>query len=82
MSCEFDREEETAELKAGARIGKAYGPEEKARRSECQARPFPAHLSSPHAALNAGMRDAEMKTLTWAHSGISRSVSGRWPQQN
>ena len=54
-------------LRIRRQIGKASDPEEKARMSEC------AKLSrSPHIypalrlALNAGMRDGEMKNLTWA----------------
>ena len=67
------RKKKLLKLKTGARIGKAYGPEEKARLIENA-----KHARSPHIypalmlALNAGMRDAEMKTLTWAQVNFEK----------
>jgi hypothetical protein len=61
------RKKNLLKLKTGARIGKAFTPEEKARLIQAA-----NEARSPHIypalmlALNAGMRDAEMKTLTWA----------------
>jgi integrase len=68
-------------LKTGTPIGKAYGPEEKARLVENA-----KEAQSPHIypalmlALNTGLRDAEIKTLTWGqldlqkrHLAVSRS---------
>src|ERR1022692_1231900 len=60
-------------LKTGTPIGKAYGPEEKARLIENA-----KEAQSPHIypalmiALNTGMRDAEIKTLTWGQLDLQK----------
>jgi integrase len=67
------RKKKLLKLKTGTSIGKAFGPEEKTRLIE-----NPKQARSPHIypalmlALNAGMRDAEMKTLTWAQINFER----------
>ena len=60
------RKKKLLKLKTRSGVGKAYGPDEKARLLE-----HAKEARSPHIypaltlALNAGMRDAEMKRLTW-----------------
>jgi integrase len=60
------RKQKLLKLKTRSGIGKAYGPDEKASLIE-----YAKQARSPHIypalmlALNAGMRDTEMKTLTW-----------------
>jgi len=60
------RKKKLLKLKTGSGIGKAYEPDEKVRLIE-----HAKQARSPHIypalmlALNAGMRDAEMKRLTW-----------------
>ncbi len=66
------RKKKLLKLKDWHPVGKAFGPEEKARLIEN------AKARSPHIypalmlALNAGMRDAEMKTLTWAQINFEK----------
>jgi integrase len=60
-------------LKTGTPIGKAYGPEEKVRLIENA-----KEAQSPHIypalmlALNTGIRDAEIKTLTWGQLDLQK----------
>jgi len=67
------RKRKMLKLKVGAQVGKAFGPDEKARLIKCA-----REARSPHIypalmlALNAGMRDAEMKTLTWAQINFEK----------
>ncbi len=67
------RKKKMLKLKTRKIIGKAYGEEEKARML-AQAK----RARSPHIyfaltlALNAGMRDAEIKTLTWAQINLEK----------
>jgi hypothetical protein len=67
------RKKKILKLKTGVHIGKAFGPEEKARLIENA-----KEARSPHIypalmlALNAGMRDAEMKTLTWGQISFEK----------
>ncbi len=66
------RKKNLLKLKVRQTVGKAYAPEEKARMIE-QAK----IARSPHIypalmlALNAGMRDAEIKNLTWAQIDLA-----------
>ena len=67
------RKKKILKLKTGTPIGKAYGPEEKARLIENA-----KEAQSPHIypalmiALNTGMRDAEIKTLTWGQLDLQK----------
>jgi len=61
------RKKNLLKLKTRARIAKAFTPEEKARLMETAARAHSPHLyPALMLALNTGMRDVEMKNLTWA----------------
>jgi integrase len=67
------RKKKLLKLKAGTQIGKAFGPEEKARLIEhAKAARSPHIYPALMLALNAGMRDAEMKTLTWAQINFEK----------
>jgi integrase len=67
------RKKKLLKLKTGASIGKAFGPEEKARLIENAKKARSPHIyPALMLALNAGMRDAEMKTLTWAQINFER----------
>ncbi len=67
------RKKKLLKLKTGTSIGKAFGPEEKARLIENAKKARSPHIyPALMLALNAGMRDAEMKTLTWAQINFER----------
>ena len=67
------RKKKILKLKTGTQIGKAFGPEEKARLIEnAKAARSPHIYPALTLALNAGMRDAEMKTLTWAQINFEK----------
>ncbi len=67
------RKKKLLKLKTGARIGKAYTPDEKTRLVQAADEARSPHiLPALMLALNAGMRDAEMKTLTWAQINIEK----------
>jgi len=67
------RKKKLLKLKTGTNIGKAFGPEEKARLIENAKKARSPHIyPALMLALNAGMRDAEMKTLTWAQINFER----------
>jgi len=60
------RKKKLLKLKTGTQIGKAFGPEEKGRLIENAKKARSPHIyPALMLALNAGMRDAEMKMLTW-----------------
>ncbi|PYT22335.1 MAG: hypothetical protein DMG57_35665, partial [Acidobacteria bacterium] len=67
------RKKKSLKLKTLSRIGKAYAPDEKARLLDGA-----KEARSPHIypalilALNAGMRDAEMKTITWGQINFEK----------
>jgi Phage integrase family len=67
------RKQKLLKLKIRSGVGKAYGPEEKTRLME-----HAKQARSPHIypalmmALNAGMRDAEMKGLTWSQVNFEK----------
>jgi integrase len=67
------RKEKFLKLKTGTQVGKAFGQEEKARLIEnAKAARSPHIYPALMLALNAGMRDAEMKTLTWGQINFAR----------
>lgn len=67
------RKKNLLKLKTGARIGKAFTPEEKARLTQAANKARSPHIyPALMLALNAGMRDAEMKTLTWAQINFEK----------
>jgi len=67
------RKKKLLKLRTGTQVGKAFGPEEKARLIEnAKAARSPHIYPALMLALNAGMRDAEMKTLTWAQINFEK----------
>jgi integrase len=67
------RKKHLLKLRAGARIGKAFTPDEKTRLVQAAYGARSPHiLPALMLALNAGMRDAEMKTLTWAQINFEK----------
>jgi integrase len=67
------RKKKLLKLKTGTQVGKAFGPEEKARLIEnAKAARSPHIYPALMLALNAGMRDAEMKALTWAQINFEK----------
>ena len=67
------RKKKLLKLKTGTQIGKAFGPEEKARLIENAKKARSPHIyPALMLALNAGMRDAEMKMLTWGQINFER----------
>ena len=67
------RKKKLLEPKTGTQVGKAFGPEEKARLIENAKAARSAHIyPALMLALNAGMGDADMKTLTWAQINFEK----------
>jgi integrase len=67
------RKKKLLKLKTGTQVGKAFGREEKARLIEnAKAARSPHIYPALMLALNAGMRDSEMKTLTWAQINFEK----------
>ena len=67
------RKRKMLKLKVRKQIGKAYGEEEKKRMFEEAAKARSPHIYlALTLALNAGMRDAEMKRLTWAQINLAK----------
>ena len=79
MCCESVlRKKNLLKLKTRARIAKVFTPEEKARLIETAAKARSPHLyPALTLALNTGMRDAEMKNLTWAQIDFDKQDGGR-----
>ena len=67
------RKRRLLKLKTGTPIGKAFGTDEKHRLVENAKQARSPHIyPALMLALNAGMRDAEMKTLTWGHLNLEK----------
>jgi integrase len=67
------RKQKLLKLKTRSNVGKAYGPDEKARLVEHAKRARSPHIyPALMLAMNAGMRDAEMKGLTWSQVNFEK----------
>ena len=67
------RKKKLLKLKTGSPIGKAFGPEEKERLIENAKEAHSPHIyPALMLALNAGMRDLEIRTLTWGQINFER----------
>jgi len=67
------RKKKLLKLKTGSPIGKAFGLDEKHRLIENAKQARSPHIyPALMLALNAGMRDAEMKTLTWGQLNLEK----------
>ena len=68
------RRRKALKLATGKQVGKAYTPEEKERLlAEAKAARSPAIYPALMLALNAGMRDAEIRTLQWERLDLAKA---------
>jgi integrase len=69
------RRQKTLKLPVGKQVGKAYTPEEKgALLAAAKAARSPAIYPALMLALNAGMRDAEIRGLQWERMDLTRAI--------
>jgi integrase len=69
------RRQKMLKLAVGRQIGKAYSPEEKAALlTAAKSARSPAIYPALMLALNAGMRDAEIRTLQWERMDLSTAI--------
>ncbi len=77
------RKKKMLKLKVRKVIGKAYSEEEKKRMLEEAAKARSPHIYlALTLALNAGMRDAEIKTSELGADQLRQEISGCWPRQD
>ena len=68
------RRQKMLKLAVGRQVGKAYTPEEKGKLLAAKAARSPAIYPALMLALNAGMRDAEIRELQWERLDLVRAI--------